>query len=178
MAGSDSSGDAELDVAVIGGTDDRDPATVAGYVAKYAVKGSEPTGVLGRRLRSADDLAIRLLPAHHARLVRTAWDLGRVPALRPLRLRDHSHTFGYPGHFATKSLRYSTTFGALRQARATYRSGDRTVEGAWRFSGRGYPDPKAAVLADALAGARTGRRRVPRGVPGPSPARPQAVDQG
>ncbi|CAM5726845.1 Replication initiation protein OS=Streptomyces antimycoticus OX=68175 GN=SSPO_052450 PE=4 SV=1 [Streptomyces antimycoticus] len=32
------------------------------------------------------------------------------------------HMLGFRGHFSTKSRRYSTTLGALRQARADYRA--------------------------------------------------------
>jgi hypothetical protein len=35
-------------------------------------------------------------------------------------LRRWSHALGYRGHFLTKSLAYSTTFGALRGARADH----------------------------------------------------------
>ncbi|MBN3585408.1 hypothetical protein JYB64_23750, partial [Algoriphagus aestuarii] len=33
------------------------------------------------------------------------------------------HTLGFRGHFLTKSRSYSTTFGALRQARIDYSAG-------------------------------------------------------
>ena len=41
-----------------------------------------------------------------------------------LRLRDHAHTLGYGGQFSSKSVRFSTTFAALRRARADYVHGD------------------------------------------------------
>ena len=55
-----------------------------------------------------------------------AWDLGRRQELGALRLRAHAHTLGYRGQFSSKSLRYSTTFGALRAARADYVRGRAT----------------------------------------------------
>jgi replication initiator protein RepSA len=180
----------QLDVVAIGGPPNvgtgnvgaGDLAAVAGYLAKYAVKGSEGSGALATRLRSVDDLAVRSLRPHHVRLVETAWALGEIPALEPLRLQAHAHTFGYPGHFATKSVRYSTTFGALRSARTVHRAGDDEVEGDWRYAGRGYPNPRAATLAAVLADRSSGQPRtagrVPRRFPTGSPEVPHPVDQG
>jgi hypothetical protein len=111
-------------------------------------------------------------------MVKTTWALGGRRNLAPLRLRDHAHTLGYPGQFSSKSVAFSTTFGALRRARADYvhgvRGGDSDTDfdsdtgfdydGEWRYSGRGYGDPEADVLAAALLGARLeGSRRVPGG---------------
>lgn len=51
-------------------------------------------------------------------MIRTAWTLGARPELADLRLRAWAHMLGFRGHFSTKSRRYSTTLGALRDARA------------------------------------------------------------
>ena len=101
----------------------------------------------------------------------------------PLRLRDHAHTLGYPGQFSSKSVAFSTTFGALRRARADYvhgvRGGDSDTirlrhdfdyDGEWRYTGRGYGDPEADVLAAALlesapGGLPPGSRRFPLDFP-------------
>ncbi len=179
-----SSWGSELVVAPLGvpGTGPREePGALAGYLAKYTVKGSETTGALAFRLRSFDSGLLASLRPHVARLVSTAWELGTEPALASLRLRANAHTFGFPGHFATKSARWSTTFGALRAARAEHRRGGSTeVEGAWRFAGRGYDDPGAGALAEALAEAERAVRRRPRGVPraapGGSPDLPHPVE--
>jgi hypothetical protein len=85
---------------------------VAAYVAKYATKATGDTfgPALARPIRTPDQLA-RTLPklrAHPARLVQTAWRLG---------LHRRAHTFGFGGHFLTKSRRYSTTFTAIRRRR-------------------------------------------------------------
>jgi hypothetical protein len=77
----------QLDVRNI--TRDRDQAgelsaeQVAGYIAKYATKGTESFGSgLDRRLTAADDLDhLDGLPAHVAELVQAAWDLGGRPKL-------------------------------------------------------------------------------------------------
>jgi hypothetical protein len=148
-----------------------DAAGVAAYVAKYATKSSEDSGGLARRLGSLEELGARRVRPHVTRLVETAWALGARPGLEALRLRAHAHTFGYPGHFATKSRRYSTTFSALRAARAGHYEHPGEQEKKWRYAGRGYPSDKAAVLAEALARATAG---IPRGRPRSGP---RALDQ-
>ena len=127
----------EVDVQVL---DTEARATqVAPYVAKYATK--EPAmhpGLLARILSEAD-LKSRDLPPHLQTMVATSWSLGGVPELRSLGLRRHAHHLGYSGHFLTKSRGYSTTFGALRDARVEWnkqrnseglnRDGDQATEG-------------------------------------------------
>ena len=66
---------------------------------------------------------------------------------------------GFRGHFATKSRGYSTTLGALRDARADYRAQrDPQADGepddestivvaAWEFIGAGYLNPGDVLLA-------------------------------
>ena len=67
-------------------------------------------------------------------------------------LRQWAHMLGFRGHFSTKSRHYSTTLGALRQARAdTGPSGlgerrglpdpaerETLTVGEWRYAGSGY----------------------------------------
>ena len=50
----------------------------------------------------------------------SAWQLGDDPQLDGESLRRWAHQFGYGGHCFTKSRRYSTTFKALREARADH----------------------------------------------------------
>ncbi len=158
-----------------------DPGAVAAYVAKYATKATADADGLARRLRSdAEVLLLRRhgLDPHLARLVATAWALGADADLAPLRLRAHAHTLGYRGHVLTKSLAYSTTFGALRRERARHQAADSgdepDADGAWRYVGRGYRDPAAADLAHVLAtlpGSRPFRGSSPdgsRSVPHPA----------
>jgi hypothetical protein len=88
---------------------------VAGYVAKYATKGTEALGVtLDHRICEVELEGLDV-PAHVAELVRACWELGGRPGLGKLRLRKWAHMFGFGGHFSTKSRRYSTTLGALRR---------------------------------------------------------------
>ena len=130
--------------------DDRGEITtgaVAGYLAKYATKATEITGHASARLTD-DTISIYADPRTHAgRLVAACWRLGQPPADvladhrlwtrhhdpdedgDPLdewqagfgRLRRWAHMLGFGGHFSTKSRRYSTTLGALRQARRDWR---------------------------------------------------------
>ncbi|MEU9149151.1 replication initiator protein RepSA [Streptomyces sp. NPDC048417] len=95
-------------------------AAVASYVAKYATKAAETTGTVDRRIGNKEALVLLGVPDHPRRLIEACLDLN---ALYPDRkLRDWAHMLGFRGHFSTKSRRYSTTLGALRQTRADYRA--------------------------------------------------------
>jgi hypothetical protein len=128
-----------------------DARKVSSYVAKYAVKTTDGSRALARPFRSRRHVEMLVDDPHFCRLVLTAWDLAERPDLEMLHLRDHAHTLGFPGHLITKSRSYSTTFQALRSARATYmaehREGD-PVEGSFRYDGRGYDDPRGTELAE------------------------------
>ncbi|MFE7170236.1 replication initiator protein RepSA [Streptomyces sp. NPDC057616] len=105
---------------------------VAAYVAKYATKAAETTGAVDRRIGNKEALVLLDVPDHPARLIAACLDLH---ALYPDRkLRDWAHMLGFRGHFSTKSRRYSTTLGALRQVRALYRA-------AQQREALGLPDP-------------------------------------
>jgi hypothetical protein len=146
----------ELDVQVLSREGSSTP--VASYVSKYAVK--EPAmhpGLVGRIL-SESDLKGRGLPPHLFNMVATAWRLGSDPGLSSLGLRRHAHHLGYPGHFLTKSRGYSTTFGALREARAAWcRGGDldsdviSTTTRRLRAVGRGWANEGEELFAAAQA---------------------------
>jgi hypothetical protein len=84
---------------------------VAGYLAKYATKATETTGLLAGRI-TAEDVDHYADPAtHNGRLIDACWELGRpvpeVPAEdNPYgRLRRWAHMLGFGGHFSTKSRR-------------------------------------------------------------------------
>ena len=112
----------QLDVRTIRSADFNDgqeltERAVAAYIAKYATKGAETaTGALDRPLKFAAELAQLDISDHARRLVRTARTLGARKSLEHLRLRAWAHMLGFRGHFSTKSRRYSTTLGALRDA--------------------------------------------------------------
>jgi hypothetical protein len=151
---------------------------VAGYLAKYATKATEPAGFLSTRLT---DSTVRLHSdpdRHTGRLVAAAWTLGRPAAGDAWsRLRPWAHLFGFGGHFATKSRAYSTTFGALRAARSTAMRRVNTVTaahpqqtdpdelddpvlivGIWTYAGTGWRTAADAALALAAADAARSRR--------------------
>jgi len=180
-AGGRSGWGAQVDVRDLADADGPGARAVAAYVAKYAVKTAEDSGALARPVRSPEVIPRLGLRPHVAQLVRTAWALSGDPAHVELRLRAHAHTFGYPGHLLTKSRRYSTTFGALRRARADQAaaaSGIETAGGSWVFLRRGYRQPGAADLATALALAARGLPTSPPGSPVGSPDVPHLADQG
>jgi hypothetical protein len=125
----------QLDVQPIGAFGNGEDITeqaVASYVAKYATKAAETTGTVDRRIGNKEALTLLEVPDHPRRLIEACLDLH---ALYPDRkLRDWSHMLGFRGHFSTKSRRYSTTLGALRQVRADYRA-------AQQRAALGLPDP-------------------------------------
>ncbi|MFF1792736.1 replication initiator [Kitasatospora sp. NPDC058263] len=117
----------QLDIRTIRNADFAGPVpiterAVAAYIAKYATKGAETaTGTLDRPVRLLAEIAQHDIPEHARRLIRTCWKLGARPELAELRLRAWAHMLGFRGHFSTKTRRYSTTLGALRDARTAWR---------------------------------------------------------
>jgi hypothetical protein len=107
--------------------------------------------------------------------MRTAYDLGQRDEYRALNLDAWAHQLGYRGHIATKSRAYSTTYTALRQARADYRRAQRgettpdpdttITTGHWEFDSQGHTPTQAmyaAGIADDLATDREARREARR----------------
>ncbi|MEU4964758.1 replication initiator protein RepSA [Streptomyces smyrnaeus] len=123
-------------IGAFGNGEDLTEAAVASYVAKYATKAAETTGTVDRRIGNKEALALLDIPEHPARLIAACLDLH--PAYPDRRLRDWAHMLGFRGHFSTKSRRYSTTLGALRQTRADYRA-------AQQREALGLPDPDDAT---------------------------------
>jgi hypothetical protein len=159
----------EIDVSVLETGDDR-AQRVASYVAKYSTKSSAETAGLEHRIRSLDDLARRALSPHLHRLAATAWMLGEESELEDFGLQRHAHRLGYGGHFLTKSRTYSTTFGALREARMQWRERQRngttastgtttTTEGRWRAVGRGWANRGEELFAGYQQRQRAEERR-------------------
>ena len=157
----------EIDVQVLSNDDGR-ARRVATYVAKYSTKSSSEHPGLRRRILSLTDLDQRALPPHLHRMVRTAWVLGEEPELEHLGLRRHAQRLGYGGHFLSKSRTYSTTFGALREARALWRENHRTngapssgvvPEGRWRAVGSGWANEGEELFAGHQQRQRSEDRR-------------------
>jgi hypothetical protein len=164
------------------GPGDLSAKAVAGYIAKYATKGTESYGAaLDRRIHHEHELDHLRVPAHIARLARACWILGGEPALTRLRLRQWAHMLGFRGHWSTKSRRYSTTLGALRRARAAHAEARRlagavpldawkrpmtdqavAVVKEWGYAGTGYRTVRDAWLAASSAARARERRRIAR----------------
>jgi hypothetical protein len=136
------------------GTDITEQA-VASYVAKYATKAAESTGSLDRRIGNREVLDLLDVPDHPRRLIEACLDL--APLYPDRKLGAWAHMLGFRGHFSTKSRRYSTTLGALRQIRADYRAaqdhdalGDPDtvlVLASWEYAGHGHTPGESALAA-------------------------------
>ncbi|GGR64221.1 zinc finger-like domain-containing protein [Streptomyces roseolus] len=187
------------EIAAFGADAEFTDQAVAAYVAKYATKSADASGALDRALfcrpcqgHGATPLPHgtplpctacdgtgqarplpRLAVARHVRqMIRTCWELGRLPEFAELKLWKWAHMLGFRGHFSTKSRAYSTTLGALRAARRAWRTEqarshaglpepdpDTTlVVGHWTYLGSGY-SPGAALLAAAVWHRRELERR-------------------
>jgi hypothetical protein len=153
---------AELDVHdIIGRSSGQSPGRVAAYVAKYASKSTEVTGwdFTGRENTPR--------AAHTGAMVRAAFALAEVPELAELKLGRWVKALAYRGHVSSKSRKYSTTLGALRQARAQHRIGagqtltqdgvNLVVESAWELVGHGYTPGQALLAADIARDIRLNR---------------------
>jgi hypothetical protein len=143
---------------------------VGNYIAKYATKALDASGLPGRPLRSSQDIASLRCSRHYQAMITTAWELGGGK-LTPARTRlcKWAHTLGHGGHFLTKSRRYSVTFGQLRRARTEHRKRQRHPNGerdpwgrpldettvlilpTWTYHGRGYGTDAGTELAVASA---------------------------
>lgn len=135
---------------------------VASYVAKYATKAAENTGTLDRRIGELSELDRHGVPDHTRRLIEACQLLD--PLYPDRRLWAWAHMLGFRGHFSSKSRRYSTALGALRQARADYRAAQEhaalglddqepdtvLVLADWQYAGHGHT-PGESVLATTLA---------------------------
>ncbi|MEU1262751.1 replication initiator protein RepSA [Streptomyces cellulosae] len=135
---------------------------VASYVAKYATKAAENTGTLDRRIGELAELDRHQVPEHTRRLIEACKTLD--PLYPDRRLWAWAHMLGFRGHFSTKSRRYSTTLGELRQARADYRAAQEhaalglddqepdtvLVLADWQYAGHGHT-PGESVLAAGIA---------------------------
>ncbi|WP_411076935.1 replication initiator protein RepSA [Streptomyces sp. cmx-10-25] len=138
---------------------------VAAYVAKYATKAAETTGSLDRRIGNREALDLLDVADHPRRLIEACLDLG--PLYPDRKLTAWAHMLGFRGHFSTKSRRYSTTLGILRQIRADYRAAQERVEAdpdtvlvlaSWQYAGHGHTPGEAALAATISRGIRLNRQ--------------------
>ncbi len=96
-------------------------AALAGYIAKYATKGTGAHDGADRPICDIDHVEHLPIPAHHRRMITTAWELGGRDEYEGLHLRKWAHMLAFRGHFLTKSRRYSTTFTSMRGDRRAHR---------------------------------------------------------
>ncbi|MEU4277645.1 replication initiator protein RepSA [Streptomyces tanashiensis] len=137
---------------------------VAAYVAKYATKAAETTGSLDRRIGNREVLDLLDLADHPRRLIGACLDL--APLYPDRKLTAWAHMLGFRGHFSTKSRRYSTTLGALRQIRADYRAAQEghadpdtvLVLASWQYAGHGHTPGEAALAATISRGIQLNRQ--------------------
>jgi len=94
---------------------------LAGYIAKYATKGTGAHAGADRPIRDITHVEHLDLTAHHRAMIETAWELGGQEQYEELNLRRWAHMLAFRGHFLTKSQRYSTTFRAIRGGRRVWR---------------------------------------------------------
>ncbi len=128
-----------------------DSLKIASYVAKYAVKTTDGSVDLAYRFTSRRQIENLVLDPHRKRLALSAWDLNGDADFAVLRTRLHAHAFGYTGQLITKSREFSTTFAALRRARAEYMAPSNRFEilgSTLHYDGRGYDHPRATELAE------------------------------
>ncbi|MFC4468854.1 replication initiator protein RepSA [Streptomyces xiangluensis] len=146
-------------VKAFGDGSDLTEQAVASYVAKYATKAAENTGTLDRPIGNREAPVLLGVPDHARRLIDACFDL--EPLYPERRLRAWAHMLGFRGHFSSKSRRYSTTLGALRQTRADYRAGQERqtlglddtepdtvlVLASWQYAGHGHTPGESALAA-------------------------------
>jgi hypothetical protein len=139
-------------------------ARLAGYIAKYATKGTGKSEAADRPIASEEHIGHLHLAPHHEQLVRTVWELGGDPRYEDLNLRKWAHMLGFRGHFLTKSQKYSTTFGAIRKERHVYQLAhtltqlghdtddlrEVTVINHWQLTGIGHRNDAEQELATAI----------------------------
>jgi hypothetical protein len=133
---------------------------LAGYIAKYATKTTGATPGADRPIREIEHVEHLDLTAHHAAMIRTAWDLGGLEGYEELNLRRWAHMLAFRGHFLTKSQRYSVTFRAIRADRRLWRLvqdltelGERTED-----SNDISPDPTMVTVINEWWPVRFGHR--------------------
>ena len=156
-------------------TGEAHPELVAAYLAKYLTKSTEDFGLDGHgRVHSATDARYLGASPHAVQIIETAEQLAQDGGEDYRQLADRYGTLGYRGHVLTKTRRYSTTFGALRQARRDWRQrprhdqadgphpdgmrqledgdpagdeADIVIERHWRYVSSGYLDSDTAARA-------------------------------
>jgi hypothetical protein len=126
---------------------------IAGYLAKYVTKSTTDLGISPRRI-PAPGIEMLDVSDHVRELLRTFVMLAEtVPDCEGM--LDWLHTLGYRGHITSKSRRYSTTMGALRDKRTQHERAGHADEQAddtiWDFTGSGHKTTGDRYLAVSAA---------------------------
>lgn len=131
----------------------------AGYLAKYVTKGTEDAHGSDVPITHRSQIAALARTGHVRALMYTCRTVGALAPYEPLGLHRWTHMLGFGGQPLTKTRRYSSTFTALRQARADYKStgrpniedGETVRDGQWRYAWQGWPN---GAIAEQAAGIR------------------------
>jgi len=126
---------------------------VAGYLAKYVTKSATDLGIAARRI-PAPGIELLEVTDHVRELLRTFVSLAEaVPDYTSM--TDWLHTLGYRGHTTSKSRRYSTTMGALREKRTRHArtaiDAELNDDAVWEFTGTGHKNLGDRYLAVSSA---------------------------
>ncbi|SDY04107.1 hypothetical protein SAMN05444365_101466 [Micromonospora pattaloongensis] len=125
---------------------------------------------MDRPISALATIAVLPITEHARTLIRTCCTLATRPQHKEVSLRRWAHQLGYRGHTATKSRRYSTTYTALRAARADHlrainqepAPADEVItEKEWRYTHAGHGLGQAMfaeTIADDLRVAREAAR--------------------
>lgn len=166
---------AQVDVRTIATTeqDENDNISedaLAGYVAKYATKGTGKSEAADRPIRTQQDIDFLRVSDHHRRMIQTCWDLGELADYAELNLRRWAHMLGFRGHFLTKSRTWSTTFGQIRADRQAFRLAELLIAAdldpetvvvisEWDFAGVGHANEAERELAAAISETKRAQRQ-------------------
>jgi hypothetical protein len=138
---------------------------VAAYVAKYATKTTTGDLSFAYRFTSRSQIEATQSSEHLKRLAVTCFDLSKESEFLGQNFDRCAHAFGLKGQLVTKSRGYSTTFQALRQARAEHQRVNNThlvLPGSFSYQGRGYDDPRFEAGAQRLHQFKIDARRERR----------------
>src|SRR5262249_3324622 len=146
---------------------------VAGYLAKYATKSTEPVGVLPGRITAKNASLYADPGSHEGRLIAACLRLGAHSPEEFRALRRWAHMLRYRGPSATIPRRHSTTMRALRGARGEWvRSQQPTARNEsdstvititdLQWAGRGWRTTGDALLALSAAARAREQRPIAR----------------
>lgn len=141
---------------------------LAGYIAKYATKGTGANAGTDRPIRDTTHVEHLDLTAHHRAMIETAWELGGHEQYEELNLRRWTHMRAFRGHFLTKSQRYSTTFRVIRGERRVWRLREASPHSTGHRRSQQHSDRSRhrrrdqRLVADPLSPSRRRRTRTGR----------------